>query len=194
MRISILILPLFLALGACSSTGSSPDMAELQRYDAVLVEPVKVSFSEDWEPLMPNSRLPLGDKELERLRIRVGDIFNERFKASLARHGVEVVDTAGEGVLRITPVLSDVVISAPNPEAAFGSIFIRNVGHMSLRADFADAMSGESLVVLQDDVKGRQAGLLTRATRQYNEARLAQLFEQWADIVAEDMLPRQASR
>ena len=191
MRTLILLTTTVFFLAACTSTG--PRVAEvemLKQYDAVMVEPVTVEFSPHWEPLRSNSRLPLSDAEKEKVREMVASTFDRQFRKGLEEEGVTVVDTAGGNVLRITPVLRKVSISAPNPEAAIGSILVRQVGSMVLHASFADSVSGEVIVSLEDSTRNQQAGNFRHASSPYNRQFLEQQFDIWAEIIAEDMLVR----
>ena len=191
MRRVILLMAAGLLLGACTSGG--PSVAEievLKRYDAVMIEPVEVELSPHWEPMRPNSHLPLSDAEKEKARQMVARTFDQRFREGLEENGVTVVDTAGSDVLRISPELRRVSISAPHPEMAVGNILVRRVGNMVLHARFADSVSGEVIVTLEDGTRNHLASNLRPASSTYNRQRLEQQFDIWAEIIAEDMLVR----
>lgn len=190
-----MLLLVSLSLLACTAGG--PKIAELDslgQYDSVMIEPVEVTFADNWEPRYGNTRISFSDNDIETVRGRVASIFDQRFRAALESNGVEVVNEAGPDVLRISPQLREVYLHAPLPEKVVGSIHVRRVGSMQLRAEFSDSGSGESLVILQDDKRGRDAGYFRMASGPQERFQLHQMIDDWALVIAEDMLgPRYAS-
>jgi hypothetical protein len=192
----LLLLMLFgLPLAACTTAGNRPaDFDALAEYDAVMIEPVTVVFDENWEPKTPNSRLPLSERELDNVRRKLAAIFDERFRSQLEAASVRIADRPGDGVLLIKPELRDVWLYAPAPESVFGSIYIRRVGSMQLHAEFVDAETNERLLILQDDKQGRDYGYMHAASSTQNRFLLQQMFDEWALVIAEDLLgPRYAN-
>lgn len=192
----IFLLLVTLSFVACTTGG--PNIAELEplgQYDSVMIEPVEVAFASDWDPRYGNTRISFSDNDIEKVRDRVASIFDQRFRTSLESNGIEVVNEAGPDVLRISPQLREVYLYAPLPEKVVGSIHVRRVGSMQLRAEFSDASSGESLVILQDDKRGRDAGHFRMASGPQERFQLHQMIDDWALVIAEDMLgPRYASK
>lgn len=189
MQRLIFITILTALLGACTAPGYRlSELDRLDPYRAVLIEPVQVSFADEWRPYNPNTRLPYNDAEMAAIRDRVAESFDSRFRAAMIGNGIRVVDEAGDGVLRIKPELRNVILHAPSPDIVIGKVFTRSVGRMELRAEFNDPASGDSLIILTDEQRGRDYGIFRRASNQANRQQLYQMFELWAEIIAEDML------
>ncbi|MDX1442759.1 MAG: DUF3313 family protein [Gammaproteobacteria bacterium] len=183
-------------LAACSTVSDSrfADRAEFDNFDAVLIDPVGVDFSEDWKPMRPLSRVAIPESDVERIRERIRRVFNQEFRASLERQGIRVVDEPGPNVLRITPALRDVVVSAPAPQDNYGDIYARTVGEATLLAAFSDSQSDKAFMLIEDFQRGRQVEVLERASQQYNDQRFGQMFEQWGLLIGQELLgPRYAA-
>lgn len=159
---------------------------DLSRYNRVVVDPVKVAFDKDWRPVQTGSHLEMSLRDRERLQKDIEGVFNKSFKSELGQ-GLELVNEPGPGVIRITPELVDVHLSAPTPLVQPGATFTRNVGALTLHLVFRDAASGEQLLELHDHVRGRDIGLLRPASPAYNRIELARIFEDWAQIVRQEL-------
>lgn len=183
-------------LGACASgypggmdfvPGSEFD---LSRYDRVIVDPVTVEFDANWNPIDIGSHTPMSATEREAVRNEVADLFTRSFITELEQGGnVDVVEQSGPDVLRITPVLLDVHLNAPLlPLSRPNEILTRSVGHVTLHAKFSDSTTGEALLELRDRVRGRDLGLLRSATPTFNQFELTRIFEDWAQVIRQDLL------
>ncbi|HEX6927928.1 MAG TPA: DUF3313 family protein [Gammaproteobacteria bacterium] len=179
------------ACAAYSSTGAGFDGGsayDLSRYERVMVDPVEVEFDENWDPVKVGSHLTMSEHDREKTRQAVAAMFDHSFREELtAGSAVQLVDSAGPGVLRITPVLQEVSLSAAAPLAHPGATYVRTVGNVTLHVVFRDAASGEQVLELHDRVRGRDIGLLRTASPVYNEQELTRIFEDWAQVIRQDI-------
>lgn len=186
---------LSMLLSACAG-GTSPaalDLGEgseydLSKYQRVMLDPVTLEFAENWEPTPTGTHISMSHREREEIRENVADLFNDEFRSELTEgNRVAVVDRAAPGVLRITPELLDVYLSAPAAMSRPGATYVRSVGNLTLHLVFHDAASGEVVLELHDRVRGRDIGLLRPADSVYNELELRRIFSDWAQVIRQDL-------
>lgn len=175
------------ATGPAANSGGGSDY-DLSKYERVTFDPVSVEFDPNWKPIPTGSHISLGAREREEIKEFVAALFNEEFSEGLTQGGhVQVVDRAGPGVLRVTPELQDVYLSAPSPMSRPGATYVRSVGHMTLHLVFRDASTGEVVLELHDRVRGRDIGLLRSANAVYNELEMRRMFADWAQVIRQDL-------
>ena len=88
--------------------------ASLAGYKRVRLEPLQVSFHQDWNPNRTRrgaSRLTATD--FDNIKSSLANAFATAATAELARGGYEVVTEADEDVLDVTPFIVDLIITAP---------------------------------------------------------------------------------
>ena len=84
-----------------------PD-ASLAAYSKVMLDPVQVAFSKNWDPTRTGSRFKLSTEERENIRSGVAKlVYNEFVKELQTRSSYQVVDAAGPDVLRLKPDEAD---------------------------------------------------------------------------------------
>lgn len=176
-----------LLLAACASYDSH-GQSGLSQYGKVMVDPVTVSLDENWQPVETGSRIEVTAAELERTRDGIAQVFDEAFRDRLASDGVQLVDEAGPGVLRITPKLVDVRLNAPLEMRDLPTdVYVRDVGDFTLKAVFRDSASGEILLELEEREPVRH-DLVRRASPVFTRAELGRIFDSWARMIREDVL------
>jgi hypothetical protein len=76
--------------------------ANLAVYDRVMLDPLEVSFAEQWDPSRPGSPFSMSERELENLRQDIAGALEDAFKSYMDRdRRYPVVPDPGPGVLRI---------------------------------------------------------------------------------------------
>jgi hypothetical protein len=144
---------------------------DLKQYDRVLLEPVVIRFS-----LASADTL---DTHAEKI---VAKTFDETFEKELRRSSVHaLVDEPGEGVLRVTPQLVDVVVAATPPSSSRDRVYVESAGAVTLALEVSDSRTHAVLVRAFDRrAIGSEGGTAfeSSATRNLYEAEL--VFAQWA--------------
>lgn len=201
-------LGLSLALGAtlvCSAAGEQRDVdglvrveghgvdhlfvlpeADFASYSQVRLDPVDVSFSERWNPGSRRTAASrrLSARDIESIKSSVASEFERTVARELMMGGYTLVDHDGEGVLRVTPRIVNLYISAPSQASRGNSrVFTANTGHMTLVADARDSVTGEILAHIVDTQQGRRTGRLQLATSVSNMADARQAFMTWAAVL-----------
>ena len=158
--------------------------SSLAQYRRVLIDPVQVAFSKDWDPEQTGSRMKLSAEEREKIRSDLANLFMKTFKEELEKGGYPVVDTPAPDVLRVTPQLEDVYINAPDVKAPGRTrTYVMNAGRMSLLADLRDAETGAILARVADEREARDEFFLELATSVSNSAEARRLIAEWARIL-----------
>jgi hypothetical protein len=159
-----------------------PD-AEIVAYRNVLLDPIEVSFSRNWEPNRGGrsglNRLDAGD--IAAIKTDLAALVREVVAAELARGGYQLVDTAGPDTLRVTAAIVDLYVTAPDTMTAGRSrTYTANSGRMTLVAELRDSMTGELLARAVDARSGRSAGTWTVTNRVTNTADARRAAGVWA--------------
>ena len=160
----------------------APD-ADFAGYRQVMLDPVDVSFSDRWDPNSRRSRAHrrLSDRDIEALRSTVATEFEKSVAEELGKGGYTLVDHPGDDVLRVTPSIVNLYITAPSQGTAGRSrTYVANTGHMTLVADLRDSVTGEHLARAIDTQQGRRTGTMQLATSVSNMADARRAFTTWA--------------
>lgn len=166
--------------------------ADLSAYRSVMIDPVTVSFRADWnkdfvDPHASVRRLSqddvrrISDDTAEGLRNALADTF--------AGKGYAVVSAPGPGVLRLTPVLSNVYVNAVEDLYTGGTTksFTKDAGEATLRLEVHDAATAALLARIVDrrtaqQTKGTQRGDLIRSPSVVSNFWFEDLFRKWSAV------------
>jgi hypothetical protein len=156
--------------------------ANLAVYDRVMLDPLEVSFAEQWDPSRPGSPFSMSERELENLRQDIAGALEDAFKSYMDRdRRYPVVPDPGPGVLRIRARVVDVFLNAPGIQSAGRTDqYAHSFGELTLVAELIDGESGALLGRLVDrwiDPEGR----LERYTWVENNLALQRAMESWAE-------------
>ncbi len=123
--------------------------ANLSGYKRIRLDPAEVSFAENWKP-NETRRDPsnhLNDQDIERIRSTVASEFDKVFREELTKAGYRLTDEDGEDVLRATPMIVNLYISAPDKMSPGRSTtYVSSTGQLTLVLALSDSVTGEHLV------------------------------------------------
>lgn len=159
--------------------------ADFSGYRHVMLDPVDVSFSDRWAPNSGSgTRRRISDRDIEDIKSTVATEFAKSVAEELSKSGYTIVDHSGDDVLRITPMIVNLYIAAPNtPSAGRSRTYVASTGHMTLVADLRDSVTGEYLARAIDTQRGRRTGTLQLATSVSNLADARRAFATWARVL-----------
>jgi hypothetical protein len=165
--------------------------ASFANYDRVRIDPVDVSFSRNWKPnesrRSPSQRLTADD--IEKIRTTVAEEFHKSFEKELSSRGYSVVNEDGPDVLRLTPRIVNLYITAPDkPAAGITRTYTTSTGHLTLDLVLRDSTTGQYLARAVDTHQGQSAGLrmeITNSVTNLGTARMA--FSKWARALSEGL-------
>lgn len=158
--------------------------ADFSRFRRVHLDPVDVSFSERWDPNRSRSRAAraLSTQDIENIRSTVASEFARSFASELGRSGYTIVNEDGDDVLRVTPFIVNLYITAPSAQTTPGrsTTFVATTGQMTLVAVARDSVTGEFLARVIDTQTGRRTGTMQLAGSVANVADARRAFTTWA--------------
>ena len=204
-RLSLVVVGLLVA--ACATTAKQPlpettedglqkvavkgiDVAyvrpgsSLAPYKRLMLDPVEVAFSKDWDPEKTGSRMKLTEEEREKIRSDLAKLFTRTFKEELEKGGYPIVDKAAPDVLRVTAGLIDVYINAPDVMTPGRTrTYVVNAGRMTLEAEFRDSETGAALARVADQREARDDMFLQMSSGVENSAEARAMIANWARIL-----------
>jgi hypothetical protein len=159
--------------------------ATLAGYGRVLIEPVQVAFSRNWDPTRTGSRLKLSKEERENIRNGVAAIVQEEFVKELQdRSSYKVVNEAGADVLRVKVNIVDLYVNAPDTESVSRSrTYTVSAGQMTLIAELFDSESGEILARVVDRREARNDDALRLSSSVVKRGEAQEIAASWARIL-----------
>ena len=159
--------------------------ATLAGYNRVLIEPVQVAFSRNWDPTRTGSRIKLSKEERENIRNGVAGIVQEEFVKELQeRSSYKVVNEAGADVLRVKVNIVDLYINAPDTESvARSNTYTVSAGQMTLIAELFDSESGQILSRVVDRREARNDDTLRLSSSVVKRGEAQEIAASWARIL-----------
>jgi len=162
-----------------------PD-AEIVAYTSVLLDPLQVRFAANWDPNSTRRSLArrLNATDVAAIKEQLAELFQETFRAELARGGYTLVNEPGPDTLRVTPAVVDLYITAPDTSSAGRSrTYTANSGRMTLVVELRDSVTGEVLARAIDTQSGRGFGTMTWTNRVTNIADARSAIAIWASAL-----------
>jgi hypothetical protein len=163
--------------------------ADLASYRKVVIDPVQVTFREDWnrdfvDPHAKTRRLLQDDvrRIADDTAFTMQSAVAEAFKA----RGYEIAAAPGPGVLRLSPRVTDLYVNAAeNLASGTTKSFTKDAGEATLVLEVRDAASGTLLGRVVDrrtarESKGTQIRDVRRTSTVSNNFWFDDTFRQWA--------------
>jgi len=123
---------------------------DLRAYDRVAIRPLTLEYKKSprhYQIESPTKGVLLTDRDQEKLQ----DWFYEAFKTGLARgKGFGPASKPDPGLLWVSTSLLDVIVHYPDQPRINDVSHIQNFGEMTLRVDFSDAETGETIARFEE--------------------------------------------
>ena len=156
---------------------------EMARYQKVMIDPVTVEFSKEWDKSVNDTRYVTRVRPDDARRIakettsNLGGILAD----TLRTRGYEIVAAPGPGVLRISPYVTELYVNAPDifPPGKTRSL-TREAGSATVTLEVRDAGTGTLLAVVADRGTAQQMLRLSRATSVTNNFWFDDMFRRFA--------------
>jgi hypothetical protein len=163
--------------------------ATLAGYKKVLLDPVEVSFSKNWDPTRTGSNIKLGQAERENIRTGVAKITQDQFTKLLqANNGYPVVNAPGEDVLRAKVRVLNLYVNAPDAGSPGRTrTYTMSAGEATLFLELFDSETGQILARAIDRRESRNNNLMMLSGPVANTAEAEALAAQWARILRKAM-------
>jgi hypothetical protein len=167
--------------------------AEFQSYNKVIIDPPRVEFRKNWQrdinrrPTRLSGRLNATD--VENIRSAFADGFEEILAAGFAKAGWEVGVADGPDVLRLTPLLVNVYVNAPDkPTAGRTYTYTVQAGEATVALEIRDAETGQLLGRAVDRRYTVDRGnLMLLTNRVTNRADFERLLKRWTQIFVDGL-------
>jgi hypothetical protein len=167
--------------------------ADFRVYTKVIIDPPVVEFRKNWQRDINSSMSAPGarltSRDVENIRTAFADGFEEILAAGLAKAGWDVGLTNGPDVLRLTPLLVDVYVNAPDkPTAARTDTYTVRAGEAAVALEIRDAETGQLLGrAIDRRYTSSQGDLLTLTNRVTNRADFERLLKRWTQIFVDGL-------
>ena len=156
---------------------------DLAAYRKVIIEPTKIEFRRGWRQYINSTKEPtrwLTQADQDELTTDFSAAMTRAFADQLRLKGYEVVDAAGPGVLRLTPVVSELFLNAPDfKTAAPTKTFSQDTADATLVLETRDSVSGTVLARFIDKTTAHELRLINYTTNVSNIFWMEALARQW---------------
>jgi hypothetical protein len=155
-------------------------------YKRVRLDPTQVAFDKNWNPnaRQHNPAGKLSSEDLEDIKSTLASEFHKIFGDELNKGGYALVDEDGDDVLRVTPAIINLYITAPDrPTAGRSRTYVASAGHMTLVLELRDSVTSQLLARAIDTQRATETGRfqITNSVTNLGEARLA--LGRWAGLL-----------
>jgi len=166
--------------------------ASLAQYKRVALIDCRVAFKKNWQ--RDHNRQERGlsrkisDDDMEKIKKRVADEFRKIFTKVLEDDGHEVVTTAAEDVLIISPAIINLVVTAPDTiSAGMGRTFTASAGQMTLYMELYDSLTSDIIFKVLDPQAADNLGGFngfSASNRVTNTAEADRILRKWANTLS----------
>ncbi len=157
--------------------------ASLAGYTKVMLDPVEVAFSKDWDPRdYGYGKFGLSAGDVNKIRHELGALAHDTFVKVLNEGGYPLAPAVDSGVLQITAAIVNLYINAPGAmESASSRTYVFNAGQMTLAIALRDAATGTVLVRAYDTKEATDSGQMHYSSGVFNRAEADHILRGWAD-------------
>jgi hypothetical protein len=151
--------------------------ATLAGYTKVIIGPVEVAFSKNWDPKRTGSNFRISTEEREEIRNGVAKVVRDEFIKTLqAKDGYPIVEAPAADALLLKISIINLYVNAPDVASPGRSrTYVSSAGEMTLVLEAFDSETGQVLARVVDrqesDMRGGQIGWTNR-TMNVGEAEL----------------------
>ena len=167
--------------------------ADFHGYTKVVIDPPLVEFRKNWQRDFNRSTSSLSGRlstsDIEAIRTALAEGFQQILSAGFAKAGWEVGAAEGPDVLRLTPVLLNVYINAPDTRSAGRSTtYAVEAGEATLALEIRDSETGQLMGrVVDRRVAGRSGSIPMMRNRVTNRADFERLLKTWTGILVDGL-------
>ncbi|MBS1201122.1 MAG: hypothetical protein H6R27_1800 [Proteobacteria bacterium] len=167
--------------------------ADFREYSKVMLDPAEVAFAKNWQREVNRSKSAgarVTDEHAAEIRKAMSDGLGEIFAKDLGKAGYAIVAAPGPDVLRITPVLVNVYINAPDTGMSSpGRSYTYTVeaGEATLGLELRDSGTQQLLGRAVDRRRTGETGRMTWTTSVTNRAEFERVFKTWSSILVDGL-------
>ena len=159
--------------------------ANIGAYRSVMIDMPTVELQKGWLKSMNQYRDVsrwLVPEDAQRIANDAAGAMKTAVDEAFAARGYVIATAPGDGVLRLTPTVTDLFVNAPDVPAPGIQVAIVHMeaGTATLRLEARDAVTGTLVGQVVDRDTAREVGRFDRATRVSNNFWFEAMFRQWA--------------
>jgi Protein of unknown function (DUF3313) len=152
-------------------------------YQKVIIDPVQVSFSKNWDPnstAVSLSRYVDAD-DIQKIKDGLAQMLRERFTRELTAGGYQVTEVPAEDTIRVAPAIVDLYINAPDTMSpGMSRTYTTNAGQMTLDMEVRDSPTGQLIARVVDKQRALDTGRLQWTTSVTNSVEAQRAIDTWA--------------
>lgn len=152
-------------------------------YSKIMLDDATVAFRKNWQRDQNRSRAArVSTSDMENIKSSLATLFDEVFVKELQDNGgFEIVEQAGEDVLRITPHIVDLDVYAPDTRGSMNSrSYTDSSGRMTLKLELRDSETGDLIAAASDRRESPYRGYAQWTTSVSNKADARRMLQKWA--------------
>lgn len=154
--------------------------ASLKGYTSILLRPVSVAFSKNWNP-RDYGAYGLKSDEVERIRSELSKLAGETFARVLSKGGYAIATAPGENVLDVQAEIVDLIIHGIEPRSAnVVHVYVKSAGEMRILVNLRDSVTGTTLYRASDLQRAQEYDQLEWANSVFNRAEAERVLATWA--------------
>ena len=158
--------------------------ADFSVYDKVMLDPPEVAFRKNWQQDYNDQVIDLdhrvSDEDAQRIMTAVRTGFAAILADAFAKGGFQVVTSPAKDVLRVSPAIANLSVTAPDVAVDFSDVYADNAGEATLVLEARDSLTGALLGrALDARVAGDSIWQLRNGVT--NRADFHRLGETWAN-------------
>ena len=159
--------------------------ADFSVYTKIIIDPIEVAFSKNWDKEAVATKHKLTAKELDDIKQRLGKLAEETFAQEFSKkNGIEVVTEPGPDVLRFSSAIVDLWPRAVDTqEAGRTYTFTTSAGSAVLYAELRDSETGQLIGRVVDGREARNSGTMRWTNSVQNTADARAMVSDWARIL-----------
>lgn len=157
-------------------------------YSEIILDRPTVSFRKHWQKDQNRDRTTrINTEDMERIKSGLADLFEEVFIEKLTGEGGYVIaEASGENVMRITPEIVDLDVSAPDVRrTGMTRTYTEQAGQMTLKLTIFDSVTGDKVAVLRHRQTAPNRGYMQWTTSATNRAEARLMLQNWATGLVE---------
>lgn len=152
-------------------------------YSKIVLDDATVAFRRNWQRDQNRNRAArVSTSDMEKIKSNLAGLFDEVFVEELQENGgFEIVQEAGEDVLRITPHIVDLDVYAPDTMSSMNSrSYTDSSGRMTLKLELRDSETGDLIAAASDRRESPYRGYAQWTTSVSNKADARRMLQKWA--------------
>lgn len=151
-------------------------------YKKVIIDPVQVSFSKNWNQdstISLSRRLDAAD--IQNIKDALAKLLRERFTRELTAGGYQVTEVPADDTIRVKPDIVNLYINAPDVMSpGITRTYTTSAGEMTLDMEVRDSPTGELLARVVDRQRALDTGRLQWTNAVTNTADAERAIDVWA--------------